>query len=80
MFTEILAHDYEPIRQYRYGNEVEVISLFDPYQCFVNINNICYISDVSEQVEDDGKFYQLRMNNDVSLVIEGRELVKLVRQ
>ncbi|MCP8851497.1 hypothetical protein ABRQ21_07025 [Latilactobacillus sakei] len=77
MFTELMVHDYERLEE---GYETEFIKLFEPYRCIVNINNICYLSDVSEQVKDDGKFYQLRMNNDVSLVIEGRELVKLVRQ
>lgn len=76
MFVELMVHDYESIKQ---GYEDELIRLFEPYRCMVNVNNVCYLADVSEQVKDDGEFYQLRMNNDVSLVIEGRELIKLIR-
>lgn len=69
---KIKAYDKEAT-----GNDDEV-ELGKKREYLVNPDTISYISDVTEQIANlPGKFYQIRLTNDISLIVDTAELVNI---
>lgn len=69
---KIKAYDKEAT-----GNDDEV-ELGKKREYLVNPDTISYISDVTDQIANlPGKFYQIRLTNDVSLIVNTAELANI---
>ncbi len=69
---KIKAYDKEAT-----GNDDEV-ELGKKREYLVNPDTISYISDVTEQIANlPGKFYQIRLTNDVCLIVNTAELANI---
>ena len=67
------------IKAYEFSDEKDdTVELGEKWEYLVNPDTISYISDVTDQIANlPGKFYQIRLTNDVSLIVNTAELANI---
>lgn len=67
------------IKAYEFSDEKDdAVELGEKWECLLNPDTISYISDVTEQIANlPGKFYQIRLTNDVCLIVNTAELANI---